>query len=80
MKQGWNDYDTWLKECDKIVSNKIGLSLHDLPDANWADYHSDGQTPRDAVQCAYDDYWQIDFQFMGINEDFEWFFGSGNNG
>tara|TARA_Y100000114_G_C11698500_1_gene297248 strand:- start:175 stop:399 length:225 start_codon:yes stop_codon:yes gene_type:complete len=70
MKQGWNDYDTWLQECDKIVSSKIGLSLHDLPDANWGDYHSDGQTPSDAVQCAYDDYWQIDFQFMGINEDF----------
>ena len=64
------DFKTWLNECDKIVESKISLSIHDLPDAEWASYFEDDLLPLDAIQCAYDDYWSLDFQFMGINEDF----------
>tara|TARA_R100000655_G_scaffold1422_2_gene5413 strand:+ start:346 stop:561 length:216 start_codon:yes stop_codon:yes gene_type:complete len=64
------DFKTWLNECDKIVESKIGQSIHDLSDANWSSYFEDGLSPLDAIQCAYDDYWSLDFQFMGINEDF----------
>lgn len=66
-----NKFKTWLKECDKIVSSKIGIGIYDLPDAEWSSYFEDGLSPLDGVQCAYEDYWQIDFQFMGINVDFE---------
>jgi|TARA_R110001606_G_scaffold191312_1_gene339216 hypothetical protein len=64
------DFKTWLNECDKIVESKLALSIHDLPDAEWASYFEDGLSPLDGIQCAYDDYWSLDFQFMGINEDF----------
>tara|TARA_R110002012_G_scaffold319112_1_gene538779 strand:+ start:460 stop:675 length:216 start_codon:yes stop_codon:yes gene_type:complete len=64
------DFKTWLNECDKIVESKLALSIHDLPDAEWASYFEDDLSPLDALQCAYDDYWSLDFQFMGINEDF----------
>tara|TARA_R100000995_G_scaffold82281_1_gene55975 strand:+ start:848 stop:1048 length:201 start_codon:yes stop_codon:yes gene_type:complete len=47
----------WLKECDKIVLNKLGIGLHDLPDATWLDYFEDGLSPSEAVDCAYEDQW-----------------------
>ena len=51
------NFDKWLRECDKIVSNKLGIGLHDLPDATWRDYFEDGLAPRDATDCAYEDQW-----------------------
>ena len=51
-------FDKWLKECDKVVSRKLGgIGLHDLPDAAWRDYFEDGLSPMDAADCAYDDQW-----------------------
>ena len=50
-------FQTWLRKCDAVVSGKVGLGLHDLPDANWRDYFEDGLSPKDAADCAYDDQW-----------------------
>lgn len=50
-------FDKWLRECDNIVSSKLGLGLHDLPDATWRDYFEDGLAPRDATDCAFEDQW-----------------------
>ena len=58
-------FDTWYKECDGIVSRRLGLGIDDLPDATWRDYYDDGMSPRDAIECAKEDAWgdylQCDF-------------------
>jgi hypothetical protein len=51
-------FKTWLAQCDKIVASKLGVGLHDMPDANWRDYYDDGLTPHDACDCAFEDQWR----------------------
>ena len=53
-------FRNWLEQCDRIVSGKLGLGLHDLADADWRGYFDDELTPRDACNCAYDDMWSDD--------------------
>ena len=50
-------FEEWFKECDKIVSNILGLGAEDLPDAQWIYYYHDDMTPFDAVDTANMDYW-----------------------
>jgi len=50
-------FQTWLRKCDAVVLGKVGLGLHDLPDANWRDYFDDGLSPAAAADCAYEDQW-----------------------
>ena len=50
-------FNKWLRQCDVVVSSKLGFGLHDLPDATWRDYFDDGLSPRDATDCAFDDQW-----------------------
>ena len=52
-----NEYNKWYKQCDKIVASLIGLGIDDLEDASWRDYFDAGMSPRDAIECANDDYW-----------------------
>jgi hypothetical protein len=65
-----NDYKTWLKQCNQIVCGKLGLGLMDMPDATWRDYHDDGLTPAEAVDSAYEDYWQDELEAHGIVWEF----------
>ena len=53
-------FDVWLKQCDKVVMGKLGLSLHDLADADWRGYYEDELSPVDACDCAFDDMWSDD--------------------
>ena len=53
-------FDVWLRQCDKIVSGKIGVGLHDLADADWRGYYEDEMHPSDACDCAFDDMWSDD--------------------
>lgn len=50
-------FGKFLKECDRIVGNEIGLGLDDMEDANWREYYEGGLSPQDAVDCADIDYW-----------------------
>lgn len=50
-------FDAWYKECDGIVSRRFGVGVEDLPDAPWRDYHEDGLTPSEAIECAKEDAW-----------------------
>jgi len=54
-------FEEWLNECDKIVTKAILLSIHDLADASWRDYHEDGLTPSQAVESANEDYWDGEY-------------------
>ena len=51
-------YEQFEKECDRQVTNMAGLGIHDLADASWRDYYSDGLKPIEAVEAAEADYWQ----------------------
>ena len=50
-------YEEFEKECNRQLTNIAGLGIHDLPDASWRDYFDAGMSPRDAIECANDDYW-----------------------
>ena len=51
-------YKEFEKECSREL-HKAGFpfTIHDLADASWRDYFDAGMTPRDAIECANDDYW-----------------------
>lgn len=46
------DFAAWLAEADSICFALFGVSILDLPDHCWADWHDDGFTPAQAVQAA----------------------------
>lgn len=50
-------YEEFEKECNRQLTNIAGLGIHDLADASWRDYFDAGMSPRDAIECANDDYW-----------------------
>lgn len=43
------DFDQWMKQVDRVVQGKIGLSVHDLSDKCWRDEFDSDSTPEDAV-------------------------------
>ena len=53
-------FNDWLKDCDKLVSSRVGLGIDCLPDARWRDMFDDGMEPIDAIDDAYYDYWSDD--------------------
>jgi hypothetical protein len=45
-------YDEWMLEIDRMVSAKIGLSIHDLPDMPFRDWYDAGKSPAFVVGRA----------------------------
>jgi len=60
-----DSFEIWLKQVDKILYNNFGFAHDDLPDAMWADYHEDGLSPIEAIDCAVDDAW---YDVEGLEE------------
>lgn len=58
-------FTAWYKECDSIVSRKLGVGVEDLPDAPWRDYYEDDLTPHQAIECAKEDAWD-DYLVPGV--------------
>ena len=52
-------FDEFMKECDRICTARIGVGIHDMPDLTWRDFHEDGLSPMDSIDCALDE-WQGD--------------------
>lgn len=49
-------FEAWLREVDKILVRKIGLTHSDLSDFNSRDMFEDGCTPADAAsECLAND-------------------------
>jgi len=46
-------FEKWMKAVDAWSWEKHGLSIHDLPDAPFADWFADGMTARAAASKAY---------------------------
>ena len=49
------DYEQFESVCNKILTNKAGLGIHDIADATWRDYYNDGLSPLNAVNSAIED-------------------------
>ncbi|KKM26607.1 hypothetical protein LCGC14_1583110, partial [marine sediment metagenome] len=45
-------YKQWVKQVDREVDRKGGMSIHDLPDVPLADWHEDGMSPKAAAAKA----------------------------
>jgi len=48
-------FEAWIKKCDAIISNQLGLGLYDLEDWNWMDAYEDEFTPAEAVEQFKED-------------------------
>lgn len=57
-------FDSFLKECNRQVTNMAGLGIHDRADATWFEYFKTGMTPRAAIECANDDFWDGELSFI----------------
>ena len=53
-------YEQFEKECNRLLTIKVGLGIHDLADACWRDYFEDGMLPLDALHCANEDAWDCE--------------------
>jgi len=38
-------FDKWMEEVDDLCYSEFGMSIHDLPDMNFASYFEDGCSP-----------------------------------
>ena len=54
-------FDEFMKECDAICEAEIGVGVHDMPDLLWRDFHEDGLSPQDAIDCAMEE-WGMDME------------------
>lgn len=45
-------FETWMKQVDQIVEQRVGLSVYDLPDQPFADWYGDGIAPMRAAGRA----------------------------
>jgi hypothetical protein len=43
------DFDTWMKQVDRAVSAKTGVSVHDLPDCSFRDWYDQGVSASSAA-------------------------------
>ena len=54
-------FDEFMKECDAICEAEIGVGVHAMPDLLWRDFHEDGLSPQDAIDCAMEE-WGMDME------------------
>ena len=45
-------FEAWMRRVDQLVVSKVGVSVHDLADAPWRDYYTDGMTPSEALETS----------------------------
>ena len=49
------EFDRWMREADQVLVGRIGVVSDDLPDAMWRDWFEDGFSPREAVECYFEE-------------------------
>jgi len=45
-------FDSWMRSVDAWCEKLYGVSVYDLPDCCFADWHEDGMTPKSAARKA----------------------------
>jgi hypothetical protein len=48
-------FRAWLRVCDSLIYDAIGVSLHDLIDCTWRDWYDDGLSPSEATEDIRND-------------------------
>jgi len=51
-KEAQKPFKNWMRQVDKEVGKKVGISAQDLPDVPYADWHDDGMSPKAAAAKA----------------------------
>ena len=46
------DFEMWLTEVDQVVEDRVGMSVHDLPDCPFRDWYDDGMKAATAAGKA----------------------------
>ncbi len=46
------DFDSWMRDVNYWCMQQAGVSVHDLPDCTFADWHADGMAPKVAAKRA----------------------------
>ena len=54
-------FDEFMKECDAICEAEIGVGVHHMPDICSRDFHEDGLSPQDAIDCVMEE-WGMDME------------------
>lgn len=56
---GMMSFQAWMRAVDSAVQAEVGLSVHDLADANFRDWYEDGVSPSEAaVDVLADNGWE----------------------
>tara|TARA_Y100000114_G_scaffold25705_1_gene21375 strand:+ start:277 stop:534 length:258 start_codon:yes stop_codon:yes gene_type:complete len=53
-------YLNYLRECDTVCFKVFKVSIDDMADADWNFYFTEGYSPREAIQEAFEYYWCAD--------------------
>lgn len=69
-EHGWKEphdalFTAWFNTMDKLCIKKLGLSLFDFPDWNFADAYEGGTTPED----AFAEFAEEQLSDMGFDPD-----------
>tara|TARA_R100001463_G_scaffold6289_1_gene20753 strand:- start:339 stop:623 length:285 start_codon:yes stop_codon:yes gene_type:complete len=54
------DYLRYEKQCDVVCLNIFGVCTDDMGDADWNFYFTEGYTPIEAIEEAFEYYWSGD--------------------
>lgn len=46
----WPSFDSWLSHADRLVLDRVGVSLHDMGPYSWRSHYADGVEPCHAVE------------------------------
>lgn len=51
------EFKTWLKEVDRLITNEFGIGVFDLPDRLWRDMFDSGMSAEEAAQDTIENPW-----------------------
>lgn len=49
-------FDVWMIKVDEWCHRLSGVSVYDLPDCCFSDWHEDGYSPREAARMALSEF------------------------
>ena len=55
------DYLNYVKQCDAVCLKIFSVCTDDMPDADWNFYFTEGYSPIDAIEEAFEYHWSGDF-------------------
>ena len=56
-----SDYLNYVKQCDAVCLKIFSVCTDDMTDADWNFYFTEGYSPIEAIEEAFEYYWSGDF-------------------